>query len=181
MPARVRAGGDRGDVAALGAAAAPRSTCRCPGRPRAARPAAAAGPPIRGGAMTVILIAFERRPARSVTVTEHGAGARAGGDAGDVADARAVELGRERAARPAERDAHALVDAAAADLELAADRHLDGGLAGRRGRRARSGSGSAPAACGGPRSPARARRARAAPRPRVQCQNVASPLGCQQR
>ena len=34
-------------------------------------------------------------------------------------------------ARPAERHAHALVDALAAELQLAADRHLDAGLAGR--------------------------------------------------
>ena len=49
-PGGVRAGGDRGDVAALGASAAPRSTCRCPGRPSGSVPGAGAGPPTCGGA-----------------------------------------------------------------------------------------------------------------------------------
>ena len=111
-------------------------------------PGAGAGPPTRGGATTVILSAFERRPARSETVTRDGARRGPGGHARDVADARALELGGQRAARPAERDAHALVDALAAELQLAADRHLDRGLAGRRGRRHAADPGQFGGACG---------------------------------
>ena len=103
-------------------------------------PGAGAGaPPTRGGARTVIRRAFERRPARSETVTDTVPARVPGGHAGDVADARAVELRGQRAARPPERHAHALVDPAPAELKLAPDRHLDAGLAVHASSRARTG------------------------------------------
>ena len=84
-------------------------------------PSAASGPTRgRGGHGDLLDV---RAPAGPVGDGDaHAAGAGPGRDPGDVADPRVVELGGQRAARPAERDAHALVDALARELELAPDR-----------------------------------------------------------